>query len=270
MPSSRVTMYTDMIKYDGTNSADFLAQIPPYTGEGGEIFPVIENEVDGVLTLRLTTVNYGVVDIVLTAPAWAALPNVPGSGGLIGMPFYNFDNPIGLYFEPYLTPGDIGAELLADETFVGMIVAEVPAADPVTMAAALLADETFVDTIIGQVPAGLTLTEIKTALLADNAFVGAIVDEVPDPQVLHYQVGKAALPALLLNGTTTPVVVFDTAMPDDTYEIRWRAVAGASVLAAIVANGAVTKTASQVTIPLRAQGLATVAGVLLVEVFKLA
>ncbi len=59
-------------------------------------------------------------------------------------------------------------------------------------------------------------------------------------------------------------------MPDANYDLRWRAVSGAAVLASIVANGTVTKTASQVTIPLKAQGLASVAGVLLVEVFKLA
>lgn len=113
---------------------------------------------------------------------------------------------------------------------------------------------------------------IGDQLLADPAFVAAIVDQVPepDPQVLYTAVGKAALPALLLNGTTTPVVAFDQAMPDINYQLRWRAVSGATVLTQIVSNGTPTKTTSQVTIPLKAQGLASIAGVLLVEVFKLA
>lgn len=120
--------------------------------------------------------------------------------------------------------------------------------------------------------AEVSADSIGAQLLEDEGFVDAIVAEVPapDPQVLHTAVGRAALPALLLNGTTSPVVVFDQAMPNTNYQIRWRAVAGAAILSSIVANGAVTKTTTQVTVPLRAQGLASVAGVLLVEVFELA
>lgn len=110
---------------------------------------------------------------------------------------------------------------------------------------------------------------IATELLGDQTFIDAILAQVSAP-ALYTAVGRAALPAMLLGGTSAPVVVFDSSMPDTNYQVRWRAVSGSTVLGSVVSNGAMTKTTSQVTVPLRASGLASIAGVLLVEVFQLA
>ncbi|MBN1174537.1 MAG: hypothetical protein JXA67_20380 [Micromonosporaceae bacterium] len=115
-----------------------------------------------------------------------------------------------------------------------------------------------------------SMGQVGDTLLADEKFVTAIVAQVPTPpaQTLYTAVGRAALPILAPNGTTTAVVDLDAAMPNASYIVKWRAVAGAAVLSTIVLNGTITKTTTQVTIPLKSTGV-SVAGVLLVEVFWL-
>ncbi len=204
MPLSKWLPYQNAIQYDGTNSAEILALIPPYTvAPFDPVYATIDSETGSALTLRTDHPVYGPQVLPIPLNSWVVFD--------VNQPDQGLGNVTTL-------PNMVGAPGVGDFYL--------PAA--------------------------------------------GFEPEPTDPQVLHVAVGKAALPALLLNGTTSPVVVFDTPMPDANYDLKWRAVSGAAVLSSIVANGAPTKTASQVTIPLRANGLASVAGVLLVEVFKLA
>lgn len=80
--------------------------------------------------------------------------------------------------------------------------------------------------------------------------------------------GELPLPALsAVAPNFTAVVPLRNAMPNATYNVTWRATAGAAVLSAIglQAGKTVTKTASAVTIPLRTSGVATISGIVTVE-----
>lgn len=99
--------------------------------------------------------------------------------------------------------------------------------------------------------------------------------QVPGPtpvvptHTLTVGVGAANIGVLLLGGSANVVVPLDVTMPDTSYAVKWRAVAGAQVLSMLTLNGTITKTTTQVTIPVKATGVASVAGVMLVEAYRL-
>ncbi len=86
--------------------------------------------------------------------------------------------------------------------------------------------------------------------------------------VIQYENGIIALPALALGGSTTVTVNLSGSFPDNTYQIKFRALSGTSVLA-MIQIVSFTKNTNSVNVTVKANGLASLAGLLLVDAYKL-
>lgn len=83
----------------------------------------------------------------------------------------------------------------------------------------------------------------------------------------QYENGAVALPGLLLGASTTLAVPLSNAFPDTNYQVRVRAVSGSSVLGMIQVTNTV-KAVNSVSVTVKANGLASSAGVLLVDAYR--
>lgn len=83
----------------------------------------------------------------------------------------------------------------------------------------------------------------------------------------QYENGLVALPALALGGSTTITVPLSGTFPDTNYVIKCRALSGTSVLSMIQITN-VVKNVSSAAITVRANGLASIAGILLADAYR--
>lgn len=84
---------------------------------------------------------------------------------------------------------------------------------------------------------------------------------------LQFEMGMAAIPSLLLNSSTTLAVPLSGTFPDTNYVVKSLAIAGTAVLSTLQVTS-VTKSVSSLSITVKANGLATVAGVLIVNAYR--
>lgn len=104
-----------------------------------------------------------------------------------------------------------------------------------------------------------------------NAAVSPISDwftAIRPPTITQEETGAVALPSLLLNGSTSVVVPLSGSFPTTTYQVRRRAVAGVTVLSTLTFSET-SRTVSSITYTVTASGLATAAGLLLVDAYSL-
>jgi hypothetical protein len=83
---------------------------------------------------------------------------------------------------------------------------------------------------------------------------------------IQQEVAAASIPALLLNGTTSVTATFKGSFPSTVFTAKWRAFAGVSILSTLTVTET-SRTASSITYTVAAPGLATAAGVLLVDAY---
>ena len=83
---------------------------------------------------------------------------------------------------------------------------------------------------------------------------------------IQYENGIAALPALLLGGSTNIVVTLSGSFPNTTYVYKLRAMAGVNLLS-MLSFTEISKTNNSITIKVQANGLASLAGLLLVDAY---
>lgn len=84
---------------------------------------------------------------------------------------------------------------------------------------------------------------------------------------VQYENGIAALPALLLGGSTNIVVPLSGSFPNTSYTYKTRAMSGTSILTMLVITE-VSRTVNSVTVKVQANGLASLAGLLLIDAYK--
>lgn len=84
---------------------------------------------------------------------------------------------------------------------------------------------------------------------------------------IQEEVGIASVPALLLGGSTNIVVPLSNAFPNTTYQVRVRFFSGVNLLS-MLSWSEVSRTTSSVTIKVQANGLASVAAIMLVDCYK--
>lgn len=114
----------------------------------------------------------------------------------------------------------------------------------------------FGDWVIGGAKVTATQFALKYATAAN---VGAALN-------LQQEVAAASIPALLLGGSTSVTATFKNAFPSTAFMPKWRAFAGVSVLSTITAVES-SRTASSITYTVSAPGVATAAGILLVDAY---
>jgi hypothetical protein len=83
----------------------------------------------------------------------------------------------------------------------------------------------------------------------------------------QYENGIVALPALALGASTTLNVTLSGSFPDNNYQVKFRAISGTSALTMLQITS-FTKTTNSVSVTIKANGLASLAGLLLVDAHK--
>ncbi len=83
----------------------------------------------------------------------------------------------------------------------------------------------------------------------------------------QYENGAYALPALLLNASTTITIPLSGTFPDTNYVLKVRAVTGNTTLGMIQVTN-VVKAVNSVNVTVKANGLASSAGLLLVDAYR--
>lgn len=89
----------------------------------------------------------------------------------------------------------------------------------------------------------------------------------PSGGTVQYENGILNVPALLLGGNTTVVVPLSGSFADNNYQVKIRIFAGVNLLSMITPQ-VMSKTVNSVTIKITASGLASAAGILIVDCYK--
>lgn len=84
---------------------------------------------------------------------------------------------------------------------------------------------------------------------------------------VQYENGIAALPALILGGSTNIIVPLSGSFPNTTYTYKVRAMSGVSLLTMLTFTE-VSRTVNSITVKAQSTGLASVAGLLLIDAYK--
>jgi hypothetical protein len=106
--------------------------------------------------------------------------------------------------------------------------------------------------------------------MASTAFPSqcSTANQVAAAMGMQQEVAAASIPALVLGGTASVTATFKNSFPNLSYVPKWRAFAGVTVLGTLTATET-ARTVNSITYTIAAPGLATAAGVLLVDAYSL-